>query len=98
MCQAAQTVQVAPTQLSFVHAVCVIKEAVNDFQMVAVEQHAQLYAQMLREIAAVRLPARRPRSNPRVVKRKMSKFGRKREEHSGLPPLKVSFAEAIVLI
>lgn len=98
MWEAAQKAEIAPTQLSFSHAVCIIKEALNDFQIVALEQHPQLYERMLREIVAVRLPARRPRSNPRVVKCKMSKFGRKRQEHSGLPPLKEPFENAIVLI
>ena len=98
MHEAALARGVAPTQLSFTHALVVIKEAVNDFQMVAPTQHQELYARMLREIGAVVLPERRPRSNPRVVKRKMSKFGRKRAEHYGRPPLKSSFREAIALI
>lgn len=98
MHEAAVVAEIAPTRLSFSHALCVIKEAVNEFQMVTPAQHPQLYARMLREIGSVILPERRPRSNPRVVKRKMSKFGRKREQHSGLPPLKISFREAIALI
>lgn len=98
MHEAALAAQVAPTRLSFKHAVLVFKEAVNDFQMVAPAQHENLYARMLHEIGRVILPERRARRNPRVVKRKMSKFGRKREHHYSLPPLKGSFREAILLI
>jgi hypothetical protein len=44
-----------------------------------------------------RLPARRNRVNPRVVKRKMSKFRKKRPYHRPVPPMKKKFVEAIVL-
>jgi len=47
---------------------------------------------LLTEIAAARLPARRPRSNPRVVKRKMSDFPLKRPEHRRPPKPLVTFA------
>ena len=43
------------------------------------------------EILQERLPARRLRANPRVVKRKMSNFGRKRSRHRVWPqPTKAS--------
>jgi len=38
---------------------------------------------LLTELAAERLPPRRPRHNPRVVKRKMSNFPLKRPPTSG---------------
>ena len=41
---------------------------------------------------------RRNRINPRVVKRKMSKFKKKRPEHRHLPPLKKTFVETVVMI
>ncbi len=41
---------------------------------------------------------RRNRINPRVVKRKMSKFKQKRLEHRRLRPLKKSFAETVGLL
>ena len=40
---------------------------------------------------------RQNRVNPRVVKRKMSKFAKKRPEHHGRPPLKKNFAETVVI-
>ena len=46
---------------------------------------ATALADGLREITARLLPPRRRRSNPRVVKRKMSNFGVKRNEHRNRP-------------
>ncbi|OSP40048.1 hypothetical protein B7767_28415 [Streptomyces sp. 13-12-16] len=42
-------------------------------------------ARSLREITERLLPARRLRSNPRVIKRKMSNWALKRAEHHGPP-------------
>lgn len=98
MHEAAHLAQLAPTRLSFTHTVTVVQQAVTDFQIIAPYQHESLYQRMLREIGQVILPERRARSNPRVVKRKMSKFGRKREQHYDRPPLNVSFRQAILLI
>jgi hypothetical protein len=41
---------------------------------------------------------RRTRVNPRVVKRKMSKWKKKRPEHRGRPPLKKRFEETVVML
>ena len=70
-----------PDRLSFTHALQVIQDAIAEFQMTATELLPNLYQRMLRDIAAERLPERRLRTNPRVVKRKMSKFHLKRPEH-----------------
>jgi hypothetical protein len=94
---AALTVDVDPDRLSFVHALEVVRDAVPEFQQVASADQPALYARMLREIAHKRLPERRPRSNPRVVKRKMSKFMLKREEHAQPPKPQGSFRDAVVV-
>ncbi len=41
---------------------------------------------------------RRNRINPRVIKRKMSKWKKKRAEHRRLPTLKKTFRETVVMI
>ncbi len=82
MAEAAVQAGLAPTCLSFVHAVEVIRVALDDFHLVAPAQHPLLYQRLLRDIAACRLPQRALRTNPRVVKRKMSNFKLKR----GSPP------------
>lgn len=98
MHEAALLAAVDPDQLSFTHALQVIQEAISEFQMTAPELLPQLYQRMLRDIAARPLPDRRLRSNPRVVKRKMSKFHLKRPQHRHQPQPTLSFREAVALI
>jgi hypothetical protein len=82
MADAAAQAGLAPTRLSFIHAAELIRLAIDDFPLVTPAQHGLLYQRLLRDIAACRLPRRAHRTNPRVVKRKMSRFKLKR----GAPP------------
>jgi hypothetical protein len=98
MADAATQTGTAPTRLSFVQSVELIRMAIADFQLVAPVQHPLLYRRLLRAIAACHLPQRATRTNPRVVKRKMSKFALKR----GVPPPAsqhlVAFAATILIL
>jgi hypothetical protein len=98
MHEAALQAGLDPDQLSFVHAVRVLHDAIPEFQMVAPADRPRLYARLLQDIAAGRLPARRLRSNPRVVKRKMSNFRLKRPEHRHWPQPTMPFRAAVLLI
>jgi hypothetical protein len=95
MYQAARQVNLDPDRLSFIGAVRLLQNAVPEFQMTTPEQLPALYQRLLRDIARKRLPKRRLRSNPRVVKRKMSKFKLKRAQHLIWPQPASSFREAI---
>jgi len=95
MHQAAQQAHLDPDRLSFIGAIRVLQQAVPEFQMTAPEQLPALYQRLLRDIGRKRLPQRRLRSNPRVVKRKMSNFKLKRAEHLAWPQPTASFREAI---
>jgi hypothetical protein len=97
MHEAALQVDVDVDRLSFVHALEVVRDAVAEFQLVAPEQVVALYARMLTDMAAKRLPERRVRSNPRVVKQKMSNFKLKRPEHYRPPKPYDSFRDAVVV-
>jgi hypothetical protein len=98
MHEAAVQSGIDPDRLSFVHALRVVQDAIPEFQMVAPDQWPQLYRRLLHDIAEGLLPKRRHRSNPRVVKRKMSKFHLKRPEHYGwLQPTR-PFCEAVAFI
>src|SRR5271166_1861574 len=57
----------------------------------------QILQARLAELVQERVEPRRNQVNPRVVKRKMSKFAKKRPEHRGRPPLKKTFAETVVI-
>jgi hypothetical protein len=99
MHQAAVQADLDPDRLSFTQALAVIQAAIPEFQMTAPELLPRLYARMLNDLAARPLPERRLRTNPRVVKRKMSNFKLKRPEHFGWPqPAAHSFREALALI
>lgn len=89
---------VDPDRLSFVHALEVIRDAVPEFQMTAPEQLARLYQRLLHDIAADCLPARRLRSNPRVVKRKMSNFKLKRPAHAQWPQPTQPFRDSVAVL
>lgn len=93
---AAQQAHLDPDRLSFVGAIKVLQKAVPEFQMTAPEQLPALYQRLLRDMARKRVPKRRLRTNPRVVKRKMSNFKLKRAEHLAWPqPTTRSFRESI---
>lgn len=80
MHEAALQADIDPDRLSFTHSLEVVKDAIPDFQKVAAEELPRFHAWLLWEITTQRLPERRNRSNPRVVKRKMSNFLLKRKE------------------
>jgi hypothetical protein len=95
MHEAALRKDVDPDRLSFVQALEIVRDAVPEFQMVAAGQRQARYARMLQDIAAERVPARRPRWNARVVKRKMSNYKLKRPEHCDPPKLQSTFRDAV---
>jgi hypothetical protein len=98
MHDAALRVGLDPDRLSFVNAVRILCDAIPEFQMTTPEQLPKLYQRLLDDIARHRLPERENRSNPRVVKRKMSKFDLKRPEHLRWPQPSKSFQDAVVIL
>jgi hypothetical protein len=98
MHDAALLANLDPDRLSFTNALSLIQEAVHDFQIIPPALFANHYLQLLLDIASFKLPPRVPRSNPRVVKRKMSNFDKKRPAHRHWPQPACAFADAIVLI
>jgi len=97
MHQAAVSTQLDPDRLSFINSLRLICDALTDFQLVHPDQHPALWSRLLTDILHFKLPPRDHRINPRVVKRKMSKFKRKRPEHLH-PPSPTSFQSSIVML
>ena len=98
MHEAACQADIDPDRISFVHALNAIHDAIPEFQMTTPEQLPQLYTRLLCDIVDGLLPERRLRSNPRVVKRKMSNFHLKRAEHQSWPQPTLPFRQAVGLI
>lgn len=96
--EAACRAAVAPDRLSFTRALELLRDAIPEFQMTRREQLPRLLARLLRDLAAKLLPPRRPRANPRVVKRKMSKCTLKRPEHRPCRKLAQPFHLALALL
>ena len=87
-----------PDRLSFVNSLRLICDAIADFQLVHPDHHHHLWSRLLDDIAHFRLPPRQDRINPRVVKRKMSKFNKKRPEHFHPPQPTKPFRDGLVLV
>jgi hypothetical protein len=98
MHEAALQAKVAPDRLSFVHSVRILRTAVFQAQIVATEQSADWYQQLLHDIGQAQLPQRDNRINPRVVKRKMSNFALKREQYRHWPQPAKNFSETVVIL
>jgi len=97
MHEAALAHDLDPDRLSFVNSVRLICDAIVEFQLVDPVDHPRLWNRLLHDIAQFQLPERENRSNPRVVKRKMSNFKLKRPEHWHPPQPTKPFRETVLL-
>lgn len=99
MVEAARTVTLPPSRLSFTNTLRLIREMIPEAQRTAAADHPHLYRQLLADIVATPLRPRANRGNPRVVKRKMSNFGvKKPEHHRHWPQPTKPFRDAVVLL
>jgi hypothetical protein len=98
MCEAAATVGLDPDRLSFSGTFQILKCRLPECDARTPVAFDAWYRGLLWEIQDERTDPRRNRINPRVIKRKVSKWKKKRPEHRGLPPLKKSFRETVVMI
>jgi hypothetical protein len=98
MHEAALAEGIDPGRLSFLDSVRIIQDTVADMRNARAEQLPILYQGMLQLIGQCRLPPRDGRINPRVIKRKMSKWLKKRPEHYRPPQPVKTFREAVVML
>jgi hypothetical protein len=98
MQQAAHHRALDPDRISFVQALEVLRDAIAEFQMTARHLLTDLFQRLWHDIGRYPLPKRRHRTNPRVVKRKMSNLRLKRPEHSAWPQPSIPFRQALVVI
>ncbi|MGZ3356820.1 MAG: IS4 family transposase [Isosphaeraceae bacterium] len=98
MFEAAATVDLDPDGLSFTGCFQVLKCRLPECQAGTPSGLRTWYEGLLWEMQGERTEPRRNRVNPRVIKRKMSKWKKKRPEHRRLPPLEKTFPETVVMI
>jgi len=97
MCEAANFADCAPRQLSFVNTLkilrCRLPEAPRSEPLLS-----RWYNNLILEVSQERLEPRRNRVNPRVIKRKMSRWPKKRAKHRKSPQPTKKFAASIVML
>ena len=100
MFEAAETVGLDSDRLSFLGCFQILKCRLPECNSSTPEAFEQWYRGLLWEMQreCTDDEVRRNRINPRVIKRKMSKWKKKRPEHRHLPPLKKTFPETVVML
>ncbi len=100
MLEAAAIVGLDPDRLSFLGCFQILKCRLPECNSSTPEALEQWYRGLLWELQLERTDdkVRRNRINPRVIKRKMSKWKKRRAEHRHLPPLTKAFVETVVML
>ena len=101
MFEAAAEVGLDPDRLSFTGCLQILRCRLPECDSSTPrERLAEWYRGSLWEMQQERTDdeVRRNRINPRVAKQKMKRFKKKRPEHRRVPPLKKTFAEAVVML
>jgi hypothetical protein len=97
MAQAAEERDLDVDRLSFVGCLRILQTRLPECDGSSPEGLVRWYRGLLREMGEERIEPRRDRINPRVVKRKMSKFAKKRPHHRRQQPLRKSFAQTVLI-
>jgi hypothetical protein len=95
--EAAALSEIAPRRISFTGTIKILQarlpEVANSPRL-----FADWYRRLLEEVSVETLPPRRNRINPRVIKRKQSKWLKKQEKDRNLPLLQKKFSDAVVML
>jgi hypothetical protein len=97
MFEAAQEAHVPPLSISFTGTLKILCCRIPQCPRRRVAQ-GRWWRNLVHEVAEEVLPPRRNRINPRVIKRKMSKWKKKQTHHRPYPQPTRTFAQAIVMI
>jgi Insertion element 4 transposase N-terminal/Transposase DDE domain len=98
MTEAARSEGLDTDRLSFLGCLQILQCRLPECDASTPQTLQQWYEGLLWEMAQEQIEPRRNRINPRVVKRKMSKFAKKRPHHHPVPPLTKTFIESVVLL
>jgi hypothetical protein len=98
MFEAAATVGLDPDRLSFTGCFQILKCRLPECDAKEPATLELWYRGLLWEMQEERTDRRRNRINPRVIKKQVSNWKKKKPEHRKLPPLKKTFRETVVMI
>ena len=98
MFEAAATEGLDPDRLSFLGCFQILKCRLPECVTTTPEAFEGWYRGLLWEMQEERIEERRNRVNPRVIKRKMSKWKKKRPVHLKVQPLTKTFIETVVMV
>jgi hypothetical protein len=98
MCEAARPVSLDPDRLSFTGCLRILQCRLPECDSRTQQSLQEWYEALLWELRQEQIPPRRNRVNPRVIKRKMSKWNKKRPKHRRPPALTKRFIEAVVML
>lgn len=96
MYEAARPANLDTDRLSFTGCLRILQCRLPECDSRTPRSFQEWYDGVLWELLQEKIPTRRNRINPRVIKRKMSKWNKKRPEHRHLPPLSKTFIESIL--
>jgi hypothetical protein len=97
MCEAAVIANCEPRNLSFVNTLKILRCRLPEVPRSAAGIRLW-YTTLLEEVAEERIEPRRDRVNPRVIKRKMSNWPKKRLKHRDFPQPAMPFLKSIVML
>jgi hypothetical protein len=97
MSEAARASHLAPRRLSFTGTLKILRCRMADCPK-SRPGVQRWYENLLAEIAEEVLPTRRNRINPRVIKRKMSNWRKKRPEHRRYPQPNQTFRQSVLIL
>lgn len=98
MLKAAESAEIDVDRLSFKGSFQILKTRLPECDAGSEATFAQWYEAVIWEISRERIPPRRNRINPRVIKRKMSRWDKCRPHHRKQAPLTKAFEDTVVMI
>ena len=97
MFEAAKTVMMDTDRLSFKGCFHILKNRLPECEPCREISFFNWFDAVVWEMSCARIPARRTRINPQVIKRKMSRWNKCRPKHRKLKPLTKNFPQTVVM-
>ena len=97
MLEAAKSATLDTHRLSFKGCFQILKTRLPECDAHTETSFCNWFDAVVWEMSCEKIPARRNRINPRVIKRKMSRWNKCRPEHRKLKPLTKTFAQTVVM-